>query len=133
MTKKNIVLLPVYGGDKPHYLKESLNSIYNQTFSSFHVYILVDGEITVELQACLDDINDPRFECLYFSTNRGLAFVLNDGIAKGIKNNATYFIRMDADDICKENRFQEQIEFMNNHPKVGVCGAFIEEIDENSQ
>ena len=37
--------------------------------------------------------------------------------------NVEYVARMDADDICLPNRFEKQIQYLDNHPEIDVLGS----------
>lgn len=51
---------------------------------------------------------------------------LNKAIAAG---SSTYIIRMDADDISHQDRIRIQVDFMEQHKDVGVCGCDMQCID----
>ena len=58
-----------------------------------------------------------------------LASALNYGImrAKG-----AFIARFDSDDICKPNRFENQLQFFSDNPKVDILGTSINIIDSQS-
>lgn len=43
--------------------------------------------------------------------------------------NMTWVLRMDTDDICVPNRFEQQINFIQQHPDISVCGGQIIEFN----
>ncbi len=131
--EKIAVLLPVYAKDNCDYLKLSIESILNQTYSEIILFIGVDGAIGNDLRTLLEHYD--KRECVvveFFPTNRGLAAVLNDLLQKSLSYNIKYIARMDADDISLQNRFQKQYKYLSEHPDIDVIGGAIEEIDENS-
>jgi glycosyltransferase involved in cell wall biosynthesis len=111
------VLLPAYNAEK--FLKESLESILNQTYSNFEIIIINDGS-TDSTQEIIDTYNDPRIKCILHKENKGLIQSLNEGIlcAKGL-----YIVRMDADDIAFSNRIQVQVDFMESTPQIAAVGS----------
>ena len=129
--KRIAVILPVYKGDKTEYLNLSIDSILNQTYTNFKLYIGIDGPIPFELEETLKNIQDKRIRVIHFEINRGLAIVLNDLITIAGKDGFDFLARMDADDISMPDRFQKQVAFLTRNKEIDVVGGAIEEIDEN--
>jgi len=116
------VLMPVYNAAK--YLKDAINSILEQTYSNFEFIIIDDGS-TDESLDIIKSFNDKRIKLFENGNNIKLIATLNKGIdlAQG-----KYIARMDADDISLPERFEKQINFMENNPNVGLCGTYIRAI-----
>jgi glycosyltransferase involved in cell wall biosynthesis len=116
------VIMTVYNGQE--YLKESIESILNQSYGCIEFIIINDGSIDYS-ESIIKSYTDHRIFYYHFNNNEGLANRLNFGIsvAKG-----TYLVRMDSDDISKANRIQTQVDFMNKNLEIGVCGSFVEVI-----
>lgn len=111
------VLMPVYNAEK--HLREAVDSILAQTHKALELVIINDGS-TDGSEAIIRSYQDPRIRLLKNSENKGLIYSLNYGIAacRGF-----YIARMDADDISLPERITAQLEFMELHPEVGVCGC----------
>ena len=60
----------------------------------------------------------------------GLAEARNAG---SFRANGQYIAVMDADDMCTPDRLAWQLEFMENHPEVGVLGGAVEWINTNGR
>jgi glycosyltransferase involved in cell wall biosynthesis len=134
MKKQIAILLPVYSGDKLEFFKEAIESIFCQTIQSFSVIVLVDGKIGADLEECLNELNkEGRINLIQFPNNRGLSFVLNDGIRFCLENNFEYIARMDADDISIPDRLEKQFSFLEINPNVDVVGGTIIEFDETGK
>lgn len=114
------VIMPVYNSNQ--FLEESISSILNQTYKKFELLIIDDGSKDQSLRT-IKTFKDSRIRLISHKTNRGIVDSLNEGIAM---SRGEYIIRMDADDISLPNRFETQVNFMKNNPKVGVCGSWIE-------
>ena len=118
------VLLPVYNGGR--YVKQAIASVLNQTFDDFELIVINDGstdnsgEILREFAA-----NDSRV-ILIERENRGLIESLNEGL-KACRGELV--ARMDADDVCRPNRFELQVAYMQAHPECIVLGSRIQLID----
>lgn len=131
---KIAVILPVYKNDKVPYIKLSFDSILNQTYKSFHLYVGVDGPVGEDLASCLKEYEkDARVTIEWFKENRGLAIVLNDLLDICFNEGYEYIARMDADDISMPKRLEEQMAYLQKHPEIDVVGGAIEEIDANSE
>lgn len=123
---KVTVLMPVYNGSL--YISEAITSILTQTWDDFEFIILDDGSTdgTREIIRYYQN-KDKRivFEC--FNKNRGISFVANEGIklAKG-----EYIVRMDHDDVSLPDRLAAEVEFMDNHPEISICGALMQTIGQ---
>ena len=121
------VLMPVYNGEK--YLTEAIDSILNQTFTDFEFLIINDGS-TDNSETIILSYDDSRIRYEKNETNLKLITTLNKGIelCKG-----KYIVRMDADDISALDRIEKQVEFMEKHPDVGLCGTWFERFDKTGK
>ena len=126
------VLMSIYRAEKPDYLIMSLHSIINQTMYVSEIIIVEDGPLTIELYSILDEFESkyPIIRRLSLSENHGLGFALSEGL-KLCSNELV--ARMDSDDICKPNRFEVQVKFMETHPEVDVLGSWIDEFYETKE
>ena len=108
------------------WLKQSIESILQQTFSDFEFIIICDNPSYVEAIDLLRNYskNDYRVNILVNEENIGLTKSLNKGIrvSKG-----EYIVRMDADDVSLPKRIEKQVLFMDKHPEIVASGtgAFI--------
>ena len=120
------VLMSIYKAEKPSYLIMSLNSVLNQTLQASEIIIVEDGPLTTDLYAILDEFEskNPIIRRLRLSENHGLGYALCEGLKY-----CRYELvaRMDTDDICKPNRFEVQVEFMEKNHEVDVLGSWIDE------
>lgn len=118
------VLMSVYNDEK--YLRKSVNSALEQSFSDFEFIIIDDGSTDKSLEI-VKSYKDPRIRIVRNKNNIGLTKSLNKGLqfAQG-----EYIARMDADDIALPDRLGKQIDFMDKNPGVGVLGTAIYVIDE---
>lgn len=118
------VLMPVYNGEA--YLREAIKSVLEQIYTNFEFLIIDDGS-TDNSSSIVDSFADIRIRLVHNTNNLGLIATLNHGIdlAKG-----DYIARMDCDDICMPMRLARQVEFMEAHTEVGVCGSWAKLIDE---
>lgn len=130
MEKEISVLMSVYKNDVPEYLRESLESLINQTYKAKEIIIVVDGPISNELNAILDEYKE-KYDYIKIhrlEKNMGLGIAMNEGTKFC---SCDYIARMDSDDICELNRFEKQIEALNSDEGISVvsanCKEFINE------
>lgn len=118
-NSKITVLMPVYNAEK--YLRGAIESILDQTFADFEFLIIDDGSTDKSLNI-INSYNDPRIKLIRNTKNLGIIKTLNRGLslAKGV-----YIARMDADDISTQDRLEKQVNFMDDHLEIGVCGSWV--------
>jgi Glycosyl transferase family 2 len=110
------------------YLDEAVTSILNQTFRDFELIIVDDGSVDATAAILHGyEKSDARLR-VYHQENRGMIAALNFGcrLARG-----KYIARMDADDISLPTRLEKQLEYLEQHPDIGILGAWICNIDKN--
>jgi len=114
------LLISVYDGDRPDYLRRALRSaIADQTVRPDQVIIVRDGPVSDDLAACLDDVKASCTSPVTFvplERNGGLGPALDRGLA------ASWFdvvARMDADDIAMPHRFEVQLPLIAEADIVG--------------
>lgn len=120
------VVTTVYNGER--YFDRAVPSILAQTFSDFE-YIIVDDGSTDRTPDYLRDLarRDSRIK-LFFPGRLGRVRALNFGIERA---RARYIAQQDFDDISYSHRLQRQVEFLNEHPDVGVVGSYYYLVDSN--
>ncbi len=120
------VVMPVYN-TKEQFLREAIESVLNQTFMDFELLIINDGSTDTNVENVILSYKDKRIKYLK-QENIGLARSLNKGfkLATG-----EYVARMDGDDISLPNRFAEQVEFLDKHTNISLCGSIVEKFRNN--
>ena len=104
-------------------LVEALNSLTGQTYSNFVAHIIDDASTDETWDLLQSHIAaDPRFKIYRNTENFGLATSLNLCLEQVT---TPYVVRMDADDIALPQRLKVQLGFMEQHPKVDVCGTWV--------
>lgn len=119
MTKISVIM-PVHD-TKVEWLQEAVKSILNQTFTDFE-FIIIDDSSTNIQENVIKEFEDERINYQKLEP-LSLPDALNYGInlAKG-----EYIARMDADDISLKNRFEKQVEFLDNNLKYSIVGSWFE-------
>lgn len=113
------VLMPVYNAAP--FLKESIESILNQTVTEFDFLIIDDGSTDGSALICNHyAAQDDRITVLVNKKNAGLIQTLKTGIER-IKT--PIIARMDADDRSHPQRLEKQLNLMKQQPAVAMCGS----------
>lgn len=125
------VLMSVYN-ENVALANKAIKSILNQSFRDFEFIIIVDNP---ENTAIIDLIEskrkeDHRIRCYINNINIGLTKSLNKGLQFCTGD---YIARMDADDISLHDRLQEQCDFLDKNPNVGLCSTNFSFIDDNDE
>ena len=121
------VVMPVFNSEK--FVKEAIESILNQTHTLFELIIVNDGS-TDRTDLIIREYKDPRIKHVNNSINKGVVSTLNEGL---LLSKGKYIARMDADDIALPTRLAKQVDFLENHPEVKLCGTRATAIDESGK
>ena len=111
------VVIPVYNAEE--FLKETIESVLNQTFSDFEL-ILADDMSTDRSRDIVFSFDDKRIR--YVLCTHDFVGTHRKGyrLAKG-----KYIAHLDHDDLMMPQRLQIQFDFMESHPDIDVCGGYM--------
>ena len=115
--------------NRGHILKETVESVLNQSFSDFE-FIIIDDCSTDNTAEILSSFSDKRIKILKNSQNKGCTF--NYHIAHNLAN-GKYVAHIDDDDICYPNRFEKQLDFLSQNKDIALLGTFVETFGENER
>ena len=132
MAENYSVLMSVYYKEKPEYLREAMQSMFDQTIPTNDFVLVCDGPLTKELDSVIEEMQKEYSELrvVRLKENGGLGNALNYGM-KFCKNEL--IARMDSDDISYPNRCERQLEIFQKMKKVSICSGTIEEFAENKE
>jgi glycosyltransferase involved in cell wall biosynthesis len=101
------------------YLKEAIDSILSQSYTNFE-FLIIDDASTDDSYSILSTYKDSRIRLFRNVINLRLSKSLNLllDVAKG-----EYIVRMDADDVSLPERISKQVQFMDLHSQIGLCGT----------
>ena len=114
---KVTVLMPTYNVEP--YVREAVESVLAQTFTDFLLLVMDDHSTDGTLDV-VRTIDDPRIRIVQNEKNVGLSENLNRGIDL---IDTEYFARMDGDDIAFPHWLRSEVDYLDSHPEVGVCGG----------
>lgn len=129
MGKKKVsIIMGIYNCENT--LATAIDSIINQTFTNWELIMCDDGskDNTYQIAQQYQKKYPSKIILLKNEKNLRLAATLNRclKVAKG-----EYIARMDGDDICRKERFEIQVAFLESHPEYDCVGAGREVFDEN--
>ncbi|GLC87809.1 glycosyltransferase family 2 protein [Lysinibacillus piscis] len=120
-------LMTVFNGEK--YIRQSIESILNQTFTDFELIIVNDGS-TDDTRNIIQSYQDNRITLIELKENRGVGAAIKEGL-KHV--NRDFIAKVDADDIYMKNRFQLQLDYLQEHKNVSMVDGFINYFPDNKQ
>ncbi len=124
MKPKITVFMAAYNA--ANHIKESIQSILDQTFEDFELLIVNDGS-TDETVDIINNFKDPRIRLLHNDKNRGIPYTRTVGVNEA---RAEYIAILDSDDVAIRNRLELQYNFFQEHPDFALCGGHGTVIDE---
>lgn len=121
------IIMPVYNNQD--YIKEAIDSVISQTFKDWEL-IIIDDASSDHTADIIKTYKDKRIIFLKNDRNEGVTASLN----KGLKRATGEFVaRIDSDDICMPDRFELQVEFLDNNPKTVIVGSNAEIINSSGE
>src|SRR5437868_3260033 len=108
------------------FLIEAVQSILAQSFQDWELLIVDDGANDDSFSA-LGTINDSRVRLFSDGMHRGLAARLNEIVRL---SRGEYIGRMDADDLSHPQRFELQVNFLDEHPEIDGVGCALLSFDK---
>jgi glycosyltransferase involved in cell wall biosynthesis len=121
------VLMNVYNAAP--YLRQSISSILNQTFSNFEFLIIDDGS-TDESVEIIRSFNDTRIRLCINEKNLGIMTTLNKGLSLA---SCDLVARLDADDISYPERLQLQFDFFQQNPDCVLLSTSVRVVSDSGE
>ena len=111
------VIMSAYNDEET--IRVAVESVLAQTYTDFEFLIMDDASKDGTL-CILEKLEDDRITIFRNKENRGLTANLNSLLAL---SEGEYIFRMDADDICRSDRMEKQVRYMDLHPEVYLAGC----------
>ena len=122
------ISIPIYNAE--NYLRDTIQSVINQTYKDWILYLMNDGSTDGSLFIMEEfALKDSRIRIIDDGKNMGLIARLNQSIQM---TDTKYYARMDADDIMYITRIEEQVKYLESHPDIDVLGSSIMTIDKDN-
>jgi glycosyltransferase involved in cell wall biosynthesis len=119
------VVMPI--APNAEWLRECVDSLRDQTFADWELVAVLDGACPDNRRTLREADLGSRLRIVELSSPVGVAQALNAGMRS---THAPLVARMDADDICRRDRFEKQVSALRHAPNVWVLGTSATVIDE---
>lgn len=122
------VIMGSYNCEKT--LKESINSIINQTYENWQLIICDDcsSDSSYKIAKSYKKKYEDKIILIRNKVNLGLAGALNECLKHAT---GKYIARQDADDISTEDRFLKQVKFLEENLEYDLVATSMISFDEN--
>jgi glycosyltransferase involved in cell wall biosynthesis len=129
MNKSPRVSVCIHTYNRPHLLKEALDSIFNQTFQDFEV-VITDNSKDFESKALVESYRDTRIR--YFHNGSNIGPFLNVEKCTLLAETDLIKYLMD-DDRLMPTCLERMVEVMDQHPDVALVTSPLRIINESGQ
>ncbi|AOW19509.1 glycosyltransferase family 2 protein [Urechidicola croceus] len=119
------VIIPTY--NRPYYLKETIESVVNQTYDNIEIIVIDDGSKNNYAEKICNEFKICRY---FFKQNGGVSSSRNLGV---LKSKGEFIAFLDDDDLWKSKKLSKQIAILNSQPKIDLVHSSAEIINENGQ
>ena len=117
MKKKLLVSMPVYNSEK--YVRDSIESVLNQTYENFDLVIIDDCSTDNSYEIIKEYLKDSRVKIIQNKINGGCFYSKNTGI-KGMESGEyDIFTTHDSDDTSNPQRFEKIISIFDDPSFIG--------------
>lgn len=128
MTRPPLVsIISVYYNRKNH-VTTSVQSLLNQSYPELEIILVDDGSTDGTLQE-LQNFTDARVRVIA-GPNQGFVTALKEAIATA---QGSLIAIHGSGDVSGPQRVEKQVEFLLEHPEVGVVGCHVENINRTTQ
>ena len=124
---KVTVILTSYNHAK--YLRDSIESVLNQTYAEFDLIIWDDGS-TDESWQIITSYSDPRIQAF---KNETIAHGTPINNAMSVAETGEYIAIHHSDDLWEPEKLEKQVSFLEQNPQVGAVFTDVTVIDESNQ
>lgn len=108
------VIIPCF--NQGEFIKETLESVLNQTFPDFEVIITDDGSDDIQTKEILKSLNHPKIRVI-FSEHKGVCHARNLAISEA---RGEYILPLDADDKIGKTYLKKAVDIFSENPNIGI-------------
>ena len=127
MAKLVSIVLPTFNGEK--FIKESIESVINQTYKNWELIIVNDCSKDNTLKIITDYSKiDSRIKIISNEKNLKLPASLNKGFSIA---NGEYYTWTSDDNIYKLNALEEMVKYLEGNPNIDLASFSFDYINEN--
>lgn len=128
MAVRVSILMAIYNCEAT--LPEAIDSVLSQTYEDWKLILCDDGSVdnTFAIAKTYRDKYPDKIVLIKNDRNHGLNYTLNRCLEYA---DTEYVARMDGDDISLPQRFEQEIEFLDNHPEYAIVSTPMIYFDED--
>lgn len=127
------VLMPLWHGENPLFLKQSLLSMASQTIPPVEYVFVLDHPIAKNMKNLIQEIVGSHAKICYVEVyqleGHGLGALLREGV---LACSCSFVARMDSDDIALPSRCEQELYYLNDPYDYHVVGSFLTEFQHNT-
>lgn len=120
------VVIPAYNAEKT--IKETINSVLNQTFQDWELIIINDGS-SDQTGEIIQKIIDSKIK-LFSYQNAGVSISRNRGIAKA---SGEFIAFLDHDDLWTPDKLELQLQALQEHSNAALAYSWTDHCDESGK
>lgn len=122
------VILPTYNHAK--YLRESIDSVLNQTYKNFELIIVDDGSTDNTKEILQDYLRKPRVTIITHEKNMNLPHALNTGFSKA---RGEFYTWTSSDNIMLPGQLEVLVHYLKVNPDKGMVYSNYQLIDSEGK
>ena len=103
------IVIPVYNAKK--YLKESIDSVINQTYKKWELILINDASTDNSKNIINNYLSNKKIKLINLEKNSGVSIARNTGV---LNSKGKYIAFLDSDDIWDPKKLQKQMELIKN-------------------
>lgn len=111
------------------FIKETIQSVLDQTFQDFEIIICDNGSTDNSLEI-INSFKDERIKVHHIDVNQQSTYAGNDCIQRGC---GEYVALLCSDDAWEPTKLEKQVKYLDEHPSTGVVFSRVQPFDENSK
>jgi glycosyltransferase involved in cell wall biosynthesis len=128
MKAKISIVMPVLNGQK--YIGESLQSISDQTYKDFELVLINDGSTDGTEAIIRSFMGKIDIKYVHHATPWGISRSVNDGIGRTVGD---FICFLDHDDAWFPDFLETQLQYLLQHPDVGMVHSDFQTIDSEGK
>ena len=114
------VTMLVYNNEA--FLRDSIESVLNQTYKNFELLILSAETTNKESLAIINSFSDPRV--VHIRRDAASAYITGARNLGLDRSRGVYIAHMDSDDIALPRRLETEVKFMEKHKDIAIAGSY---------
>jgi glycosyltransferase involved in cell wall biosynthesis len=120
---KILVIMPVYNKEK--FLKNAIDSVFNQTYKNLHLVIVDDASTDSSVDIAKQYLDRDNFTFLQNKENKGCYYTRNHALYHFKHDDWDYFTIHDSDDTSLPERLETMMRSFSNPNLLGLKSRYI--------